>query len=152
MTIAFTCHSCSATIRVKPELAGKRGKCPRCSALVQIPVEHIRGQEKVLPKPRSIDGEWKHLVLQKALHAFQGNIAPVRRTLSYRIGIVVVASAMVTLPAIYVGLIVAIGYLLYLHAAVSLPAILAIKHWYAILLLYAGPLIIGVILLFFMVK
>jgi predicted Ser/Thr protein kinase len=35
--IAFDCPGCGHTLRVKDELAGKKGKCPRCGAGVRVP-------------------------------------------------------------------------------------------------------------------
>ena len=37
MAISFKCSHCQATLKVGDELAGKRGKCPKCQAPVQIP-------------------------------------------------------------------------------------------------------------------
>jgi hypothetical protein len=35
--IVFSCHQCRKEIKVKPELAGKKGKCPSCKAVVTVP-------------------------------------------------------------------------------------------------------------------
>jgi hypothetical protein len=37
MTIEFHCHSCQQLVRVAATAAGKRGKCPHCGTVVQIP-------------------------------------------------------------------------------------------------------------------
>lgn len=37
MPIEFTCPSCSTSIRTPDGSAGKKGKCPKCAAIVQIP-------------------------------------------------------------------------------------------------------------------
>jgi serine/threonine protein kinase len=37
--IAFTCSACRRTIRVPDALAGKKGKCPGCATIVQVPDE-----------------------------------------------------------------------------------------------------------------
>ena len=37
MPITVTCEGCGKTLKVKEELAGKRGKCPACGALLTIP-------------------------------------------------------------------------------------------------------------------
>ena len=37
MAISFKCSQCQATLKVGDELAGKRGKCPKCQAPVHIP-------------------------------------------------------------------------------------------------------------------
>lgn len=37
MGIKFTCPACGAALNVKSELAGKRGRCPKCQAKITIP-------------------------------------------------------------------------------------------------------------------
>lgn len=38
-TIEFRCGSCSQPIRVSASAAGKKGKCPRCAGIVEIPAD-----------------------------------------------------------------------------------------------------------------
>ncbi|NMC20344.1 MAG: hypothetical protein GYA33_07975 [Thermogutta sp.] len=35
--LTVVCPSCQANLRVRPELAGRAGKCPKCGAIVQVP-------------------------------------------------------------------------------------------------------------------
>lgn len=37
MSIAVTCPQCSKSFRVKDDQAGKRGKCPNCQGVIQVP-------------------------------------------------------------------------------------------------------------------
>ena len=37
MAIEFDCPACDATIRVKDDAAGKKGRCPRCKVLLLVP-------------------------------------------------------------------------------------------------------------------
>ena len=37
MPITVTCPACQNTLKVKDEYAGKKGKCPKCQALMPIP-------------------------------------------------------------------------------------------------------------------
>ncbi len=37
MPIPVTCPQCQSTFRVKDHLAGRRGKCPRCGGVIQVP-------------------------------------------------------------------------------------------------------------------
>ncbi len=37
MTIAYKCKSCGASLKIKDELAGRKGKCPKCKAAFRIP-------------------------------------------------------------------------------------------------------------------
>lgn len=39
MGIKFTCPACGGALNVKSELAGKRGRCPKCQAKINIPHE-----------------------------------------------------------------------------------------------------------------
>ena len=49
MPIAVSCPSCGASFRVKDELAGRRGKCPKCQGVLEIP----RPQAAASSKPAS---------------------------------------------------------------------------------------------------
>jgi Zn-dependent protease with chaperone function len=90
--------------------------------------------------------------MREILDSFRGTIQPVRRTAAYGLGILVLALAMLVLPTLYLLLVAGVAYLLYFHATSNLDTILHMRHWLALLFLYIGPLVIGVILLFFMVK
>ena len=67
-------------------------------------------------------------------------------------GILFLTAAVLVLPALYLALVTAVAYLLYYHATANLSEVVAMRHWTAIVFLYVGPLIVGAILLFFMVK
>jgi hypothetical protein len=41
VAIAFDCPECGKTIRVKDELGGQKGKCPKCDKVVRIPFVEI---------------------------------------------------------------------------------------------------------------
>ena len=36
--MTLVCPSCQTNLRVRPELAGRAGKCPKCGAIVHVPV------------------------------------------------------------------------------------------------------------------
>jgi Zn-dependent protease with chaperone function len=152
MTISVTCGSCKAAFRVKDEHAGKRGKCPRCQAAVEIPSPLAPDEKKGVPLRQSAAGTAPHLVMREIREAFQGDIQPVPRTALYRAGILILTVAMLVLPALYVALVAAVAYLLCFHATVNLAVIGAMRRWWALFFLYIGPLVIGAVLLFFMVK
>ena len=40
-----TCSACTSTLRAKPELAGKRVKCPKCHAPISVPNSIINSDE-----------------------------------------------------------------------------------------------------------
>src|SRR5487761_1877975 len=39
MGIKFTCPACGRALNVKSELGGKKGRCPKCQAKIEIPAE-----------------------------------------------------------------------------------------------------------------
>lgn len=39
MTISFSCSGCGKSLRVPDRLAGKRGKCPHCLTVLEVPDE-----------------------------------------------------------------------------------------------------------------
>ena len=41
MPIEFSCHQCSATLRVPEEHAGKKARCPGCSSVLDVPASDI---------------------------------------------------------------------------------------------------------------
>ena len=98
------------------------------------------------PKPSPSESLEKQI-----LAAIDGRIDPVQVSMVYRLGLFVVAVAMVLLPLIYVGLIGLTGYGLYWHASENV-ALFKQMRGRAALFLYITPLVVGTILLLFMVK
>jgi Zn-dependent protease with chaperone function len=83
------------------------------------------------------------------------DIRPVRVSILYQLGLVVVAGAMVLLPLIYVGLVGLFGYGVYYHATENV----SILSWQMTgraavvkFLVYIAPLVVGAILMLFLVK
>jgi Zn-dependent protease with chaperone function len=91
---------------------------------------------------------------QKVLSAFNGNIEPVKTSISYRIGILAVTVVMLVLPLIYIGLIALVGYGVYYHMVNHAGIMTSVRGRGAILavLVYLAPLAIGGILVLFMFK
>ncbi len=89
---------------------------------------------------------------KEILAGFRGEIEPVRPTLLYRFWIVVIAAFMVILPLIYLGLIGVVGMAVYWHAANNLIVFKHVRQIQAALVLYVGPLVVGVVVLGFMLK
>ena len=83
--------------------------------------------------------------------AFSGTIAPTRVSAAYRAGLIVVAITMLLLPVLYVSLIAVTGAAVWWHVT---------EHTWILrgsgtqwrLLLYAAPAVVGIVLMFFMVK
>jgi hypothetical protein len=53
MTIAFHCAGCASVLKVPDEMAGRRGKCPRCGAANVIPTA---GKIQAAPQPPGLPG------------------------------------------------------------------------------------------------
>lgn len=76
-------------------------------------------------------------------------------SLFYRMGIVAVAILMVMLPLLYLGLVALVGWGLYLHATQSLALFEGSSGRSSMkgaMALYLTPIVVGLILLFFMLK
>ena len=84
--------------------------------------------------------------------AFAGSLEPVPLTPGYRIGLGLVALATVLLPLIYVGMIAAAGYLVYLHATSNTGILSGGGGSTWRLIAYLAPILIGALLVVFMVK
>ncbi len=79
------------------------------------------------------------------------HIQPIRAGIFYRIGLLLVAITMLILPVIYLGMVAAVAYLIYLHAIHDVSVFTDIGVRTAVIA-YLGPLLIGLILLVFMLK
>lgn len=94
--------------------------------------------------------------MEEIAQAFEGPIKRPRVSLFYRLGLLVVAAAMVALPLMYVGLVGLVGWGVYFHAVNNtgiLQAGISSSRGKALLVLvYAAPIVVGVILILFMVK
>ncbi|MCX7722590.1 MAG: M48 family metallopeptidase [Verrucomicrobiae bacterium] len=86
------------------------------------------------------------------LRAFEGNITPPRISPFYTAGLVLVTFVMVLLPAVYIGLIVLVGWAVAYHLKHNAWILHGPTIHVAQFLLYAGPGVVGVILVFFMLK
>ncbi|MBX7103429.1 MAG: M48 family metalloprotease [Gemmataceae bacterium] len=144
------CDSCQATFRVDPKFAGKRGRCPKCQSVVVVPAE--------TESPRSLIDEARAetprgpLQLPEILASFHGDIEPVRTTALYRFGCFVVAGMMLLLPVLYILLIAGVVALTGWHAVANAAMIPKLRNIWGILFVYVGPIVVGGILSFFMVK
>lgn len=93
-------------------------------------------------------------VAAKIMGGFQGDIQPVKTSLTYRLGILLVAIVMVILPLIYIAIIGIVGYGVYYHT-VNHTAVMAMgrgRGRVLAVMLYFAPIIIGAILVLFMFK
>ena len=44
MTIRFTCAECASVLKIKDELAGTSGRCPKCKTNFVVPLPHLDGE------------------------------------------------------------------------------------------------------------
>ncbi len=172
MSVAVTCPHCNRSFQVKDEYAGKQGKCPSCQKVLQVPRASPAGkppktepgrQPQAAPTPAPTPAPQKEApsaepdqgLGQEVLGAFRGDITPVRAPITYRFGILLVAVLMVILPLLYIALIGSVCYLIYFHAAHDTGLLEAGRgrgRAFGMLVLYAGPLLAGGILVLFMIK
>lgn len=191
MSISVECAKCGARFQAREELAGRRGKCPKCGAAIEVPSlaasparstgtspPSVRGVAPVSAASRRVDGP--HVATtspaqqqratrpakptvadpaaarQEILEALVGHIEPVPTSAAYKASVALVAGVMLLLPVVYVGIIVGVGYLLYLHAVYSTRLFGAAGEPAHVnlgtLIAYLGPLVAGVILILFMCK
>ncbi|MFY9253950.1 MAG: M48 family metalloprotease [Fuerstiella sp.] len=91
---------------------------------------------------------------EKVLNGFSGSIKPVRRTLLYRIGVVLAACFVVILPVLYVALIALAGWGVYWHATenIAIASMGSGRGRVVAVMAYAAPIIAGGISVLFMLK
>lgn len=94
---------------------------------------------------------------ERLVAAIDGEIQPVRVTRMYGVGMFLVAIGMILLPLIYLSLIAGVAYATYFHATHSLVIFEGARgrgrgSAKGAALAYFGPIVIGCILVFFMVK
>lgn len=110
-----------------------------------LTAEPIASQSKSAPSTGPVD--------DKALVAhLQTHVDPVRTSLFYKLGLLIVAITMLVLPLIYVALIAAAGYCEYWYATQAGTIFTGVRNARAALLAYLAPLGVGAVLLVFMVK
>ena len=83
--------------------------------------------------------------------SLKGRIEPVRASMAYRAGLLMVAIAMLVLPVLYLSLVGLVCYAIYWHV-VNDTGVLTIGSVRGGLVAYVGPIFVGCILLAFMIK
>ncbi|MBN2579921.1 MAG: M48 family metalloprotease [Pirellulales bacterium] len=175
MHVTARCPQCGTSLKIRAELAGKRGQCPKCRAILRVP--ELANQAKGVPDasppsaaavprtaaehpaaglaaaaPPAFEDEATRR--RRLLEALAGEIKPVRKSPAYLLALPLVAVFMILLPLLYLGLIAAAGWLVYYHA-VHHTGMLSYgvgRAWIFILGAYLAPIVSGVILVFFMIK
>ena len=75
--IVFTCE-CGKSVAVDRKFAGRRGRCPRCDKVVQIPVEGAPTHDAVSPAPSTARSHAIPPIKPKPLHASASEALPTR--------------------------------------------------------------------------
>ncbi|MBN2024673.1 MAG: M48 family metalloprotease [Pirellulales bacterium] len=180
MAIAVACKHCRAAFQVKDEWAGRRGKCPRCGQTIDVPpapppsVGTGRVADTTSPAacapatptptatssapptntPPPAAASTPLPTAQQILDGLSEPLPRVDLALGYRLAILLVGAVMVLLPVVYVGLIGLVVYAVAYHAANDVGILGMVRGRAAIvpLVLYAGPIVIGAVMVLFMVK
>ena len=133
MPISVTCPQCSTTLKVKDELAGKRGKCPKCQGAVQIPAasaaETKPAAVPVSQRPRSEIPASAEERRARILDPLSGPMEKLSAPFSFRLRMFLAATATCLLPALYAALVTlflggAVMWFLYAPSIVGSGAVL----------------------------
>ena len=159
MPVTIECPKCQMRTKVKEELLGRRAKCNKCGETIILvaakdsPQQIAPARQTDQPQPRM---KRAPLVTDaEILAALDGEYPRVRHTPAYALALLVVAGVMVLLPLIYVAIIALVGYGAYWHAVHDrgMLQVQARGKGYALVLVaYAAPIVIAVILIGFMLK
>jgi Zn-dependent protease with chaperone function len=103
-----------------------------------------------LARPAATTSSTDDALAREVLAAFRGSIKPVRSSLTYKLGLLLVAVVMLVLPAVYLALIGLVIYGVGLHLVSNLW--LMDRPGLYTLILYVAPLIMGGMVVFFMIK
>lgn len=108
------------------------------------------GQRPSIPKDAGLHAP------DKLTQGFSGQIRPIRPSFFYLIGLFLTATLMVLLPIAYLAIIAGIGYAVYWHATSHANWISSGSNGFGSvrfkLIAFVGPIICGLVLLFFMIK
>ena len=85
-------------------------------------------------------------------YAFAGTIEPTRLSAAYRLGLVIVGAAMLLLPLAYLGSIALTATAVWWHLTTNVGILAGRGNAQGRLLVYVGPALIGIVMMFFMVK
>src|SRR5436190_16320108 len=138
-----SCSQCGNHIEFPIEAANAVVDCPHCAQKTQLTLDApAPGADK--PSAAEI------------LDAFTGTIPRTRTSFLYQIGLLLVTLVMLVLPLVYVAMVLAAAWGVWLYAShfrfLLAPSGVGPRFYLVKLMAYIGPLFVGVVLLFFMVK
>jgi Zn-dependent protease with chaperone function len=139
-----SCAQCGNHIEFPVEAAGARVQCPHCGQPTELNLQAPPASEAGNPSAADL------------VAAFEGPITRTRVSALYRVGLVLVTLMMILLPLVYLALIAATVYGVWAYAThftfLLHSAQGGARIYVGRLMLYFTPLVIGVVLVFFMVK
>jgi Zn-dependent protease with chaperone function len=138
------CQSCGVHLEYPVDAEGAHIACPQCGQQTQL----VRLAAADVPSAAPA------LSLEAIDAAFAGSVPRTPVSFLYRLGLLVVTFAMVTLPLIYSALIGAAAWAVYYWAThfTYLLSVSGGRGMIVMLLAYLTPLFAGAVLVFFMVK
>lgn len=140
-----SCQQCGNHLAFPIELADRVVDCPHCGRKTSLTLE--------APPPTNAPEQPSAADL---INAFGGPVRRTRAGLFYQLGLILVAGMMIILPLLYIAMIAAAAYGVYLyatHCAFLLKSMVGGVYLYMLkLLAYFTPLFVGVVLVFFMIK
>lgn len=159
MPVQVVCPGCNAQFRAPDKAVGRQAPCPKCSSAITIAAAPSKKPKPVANQAAaqnqaSKQAAAKRLTAEGVAAAIEGPIAPVRATLTYRLGILLSLAAMLLMPVVYLALIAGACYLVYLHAVTNTVIFESVRGRataYAALV-YLAPLVAGPVMILFMVK
>ena len=144
-----SCSECGNHIQFPIEAAGITIACPHCQQQTQLTLNAPSEVEPSASAPDTVSAV-------EILGAFAGPVRRTRTSLVYQLGLILVTLTMIVLPIIYLALVAAAAWGVYLYAThftFLLHSMSGGGRVYLVkLVAYIGPLFIGAVLVFFMVK
>ena len=157
-----SCSACGNRIQFPIEAAGALIPCPHCQQQTQLTLDGAQEPVPVqadVPNPEGMPAEEVPAAAASAveiLGAFGGPVPRTRTSVFYQLGLLLVTVTMIILPLIYLAMVCAAAWGVYLYAThftFLLGSTTGGGRVYLVrIVAYLGPLFIGVVLVFFMVK
>ncbi|MEX0793090.1 MAG: M48 family metallopeptidase [Pirellulaceae bacterium] len=159
------CPKCAARVTIpgvdSVEPLAPQGRMATAATLAPPPVEQpprttppLRAGQPAGPVAPQIKQPDPQRVQQRIDQLFQGEIKPVRTTLGYKVGILLVTGVMIALPLIYLTFVGLVAYGVLYHANYHV-GMLSYGHGRGaifVFLAYLAPMVIGPISILFMIK
>jgi Zn-dependent protease with chaperone function len=156
-----SCSECGNRIQFPIEAAGAVIACPHCQQQTQLTLNGPVQTQMPEPAPDAGTDIAPEAVPEAVsavaiLDAFSGPVRRTRTSLFYQLGLMLVTLTMIILPIIYLALVAAAAWGVYLYAThftfLLTSRVGGTRGFLVRIVAYLGPLFVGVVLVFFMVK